>query len=538
MRFRIPGKWTLVIAAVAGVIICLPAIAESGAWFGVPLPAGLSDPLKPVMSYDDTFAPVPARFKHRPGKHDELLDGAALKQDLQTIIGFSKESLASGDKLWGRRATTPAFHHAIEWTVAEFKRAGISDAKAEKFSVPGTMWVPKSWQVQLLGDDAFGLGTKTITLESAFPQDGGVSTPAGGITAPLIFVGRGTDADLAGRNVKGKVAVLHVRPEPSLFGAAEQGIALKLAEQGAVGVLNVIEGPGNAQYYDRRFACGKAPCFILGGQDAWFVEQAIGKAANANVLDRLKAKLSLEASEQSELVSANAIATIPGERPERIIINAHVDAQFQGADDNASGLATLMGLARYLARQPKPKHTLMLVASGGHHGPGNGPRSLVEAHPELKDGTALVINLEHVAYSDVVRGKSRAVGNFGMVWQTSVTEAAKSVGVSNLAPFLVNLWAAAPRCFDVATYEQVSTGTPGDLGGYSSLKVPMTQMIQSGTFYHTSGDVYESVPAVGLERAARFFAYFIEKVDAAPDALIRGEGSAASLPRSECESVQ
>ena len=68
----------------------------------------------------------------------------------------------------------------------------------------------------------------------------------------------------------------------------------------------------------------------------------------------------------------------------------------------------LVGLARYFAKQPQPKHTLMFVASGGHHGPGNGPASLVAAHPELKDGTLLILNLEHVAYADVVRGKTRA----------------------------------------------------------------------------------------------------------------------------------
>ena len=51
----------------------------------------------------------------------------------------------------------------------------------------------------------------------------------------------------------------------------------------------------------------------------------------------------------------------------------------------------------------------------------------------------------------------------------------------------------------------------GDLGGYRPLNVPMTQMIQSGTFYHSSGDVYEEVPAEGLERAARFHAFFIEQ---------------------------
>ena len=73
----------------------------------------------------------------------------------------------------------------------------------------------------------------------------------------MVYVGHGTDADLAGRDVAGRIAVVRVRPEPSLFGAGEQGVALKLAKLGAAGVINAIEGPGNAQYIDPRFACGK-----------------------------------------------------------------------------------------------------------------------------------------------------------------------------------------------------------------------------------------------------------------------------------------
>ncbi|PYQ97299.1 MAG: hypothetical protein DMF96_15095, partial [Acidobacteria bacterium] len=460
----------------------MPIAADDGAWFGTPVPPGASDPRKPVMKYDDVFAPVPVDFAHRPGRGDELLDGAALKKDHRRIVGFSLESLDAGDKVWGRRAATPAFMHVIEWTVNEFKAAGLRDAKVERYAVPTTMWVPRSWQLQVVGDPAFGSGTQTVTLQSAFPQPGGATIPGGSLTAPVVFAGRGTDADLAGRDVKGKIAVVHIRPEPSLFGSAEQGVAGRMVDRGAVGVINAVEGPGNALYFDTRFACGKAPCFMVGGQDGWFLEQVIGKAAGAGVLDRLKINVGLSSDEKSGLTSANGVAIIPGQSGKRIILNAHADGYFQGGDDNASGLAVLVGLARYLARQPQPRHTLMFVASGGHHGPGNGPASLVAAHPELKDDTLLVLNLEHVAYLDVVRGKTRAVNNTGMVWETSVTESAKAVGVTNESPFLIDLWSRAPRCYGVATYQSAGAGVPGDLGGYRTLGVPMTQMIQSGTF--------------------------------------------------------
>ena len=510
----------------------------AGPWFATPLPPPLSDPRKPVMKYDDVFAPLPLPFSHPRGRGDELLDGAALKKDHRRIVDFSLESLAAGDNVWGRRAATPAFMHTIEWAVNAFKTAGLDQAAVDTYPVQGTMWVPQSWRVQLVGGAAFGAGSETVTLRSAFPQPGGATIPGGSLTAPVIFVGHGTDADLAGRDVAGKIAVVHVRPEPSLFGSAEQGVAARLAAKGAVGVVNAIEGPGNPQYIDPRFACGKAPCFIVGGQDAWFLEQVIGKAANAGVLDRLKMTLALAADEQSNLRSANGVAILRGQSAKRIIVNAHADGYFQGGDDNASGLAVLVGLARYFAKQPQPKHTLMFVASGGHHGPGNGPAALVAAHPELKDNTLLVINLEHVAYLDVVRGKTRAANNIGMVWETSVTESAKAVGVTNESPFLFDLWSRAPRCFGVATYQAPGPTVSGDLGGYRALNVPMTQMIQSGTFYHSSGDVYEQVPAEGLERAARFHAYFIEQVDRAPEALIvAGKGTPYKSSLGACGSA-
>jgi hypothetical protein len=386
--------------------------------------------------------------------------------------------------------------------------------------------VPQSWQVQIVGDPSFGAGTETVTLQSAFPQPGGATIPGGSVTAPVVFVGHGTDADLAGRDVKGKIAVVRVRPEPSLFGSAEQGVAARLVEKGAVGVVNAIEGPGNANYVDTRFACGRSPCFIVGGQDGWFLQQVIGKAANAGVLDKLKLTLRLASEEKSNLTSANGVGTIGGRTPKRIIINAHADGYFQAGDDNASGLAVLVGLARYFAKQPPPEHTLMFVASGGHHGPGNGPASLVAAHPELKEGTLTILNLEHVAYADVVRGKTRAPTNIGMSWELSVTEAAKAVGVTNESPLVIDLWKQASRCFGIATYQSVGPTVSGDLGGYRPLGVPMTQMIQSGTFYHSSGDVYEAVPAEGIERAARFHAWLVEQLDKAPEALITsGKGT-------------
>ena len=88
----------LAAAAMVAAIGAGPSAQDKGAWFGTPVPPPVSDPRQPVMKYDDAFAPLPYRFAHRPGRFDELLDGAALKKDHKRIVGFSLESLNAGGK--------------------------------------------------------------------------------------------------------------------------------------------------------------------------------------------------------------------------------------------------------------------------------------------------------------------------------------------------------------------------------------------------------------------------------------------------------
>ncbi|MGE0490009.1 MAG: M20/M25/M40 family metallo-hydrolase [Vulcanimicrobiota bacterium] len=59
---------------------------------------------------------------------------------------------------------------------------------------------------------------------------------------------------------------------------------------------------------------------------------------------------------------ANLVVEIAGAKPEVVVIGAHYDSApgTRGADDNASGVASLLELARQL-RQDKPEHTLRLV---------------------------------------------------------------------------------------------------------------------------------------------------------------------------------
>ena len=71
----------------------------------------------------------------------------------------------------------------------------------------------------------------------------------------------------------------------------------------------------------------------------------------------------------------------------------------------------------------------------------------------------------------------------------------------------------ARRC---GSLSEDHSAVPGDLGGYASLNVPRVQAIHSGPMYHTSGDVLDTISVPGLERAARFFAFFVREVARSP----------------------
>lgn len=120
---------------------------------------------------------------------------------------------------------------------------------------------------------------------------------------------------------------------------------------------------------------------------------------------------------------------------------------------------------------------------------------------------------------------------FGRKWLATTTEFPKQIGVSNRAPFLIDLWRQGATCFGLNTQRVVDQRNPGELGRFAELPVAQTQMISAGPVYHTSGETVSSVPPEGLERAARFHAYFIAEGAKAPAALLNG---GAWKPRTSC----
>jgi hypothetical protein len=224
----------------------------------------------------------------------------------------------------------------------------------------------------------------------------------------------------------------------------------------------------------------------------------LDRAAKAGVSDTLRVRVSLATESRTGLKAENGVAIVRGRRDdEAIVLNAHVDGWFDGAGDNADGLAVLMALARHFARPAnRPERTLVFVASAGHHTPGiNGPRSFVTANP-FSPGRTVAADGYREAVAD--SGEAPVVG-----------------GITNNSPFLHGLIDEGVARYGVNFVSERSTMQSGETGGWASLKVAKVTIMQAPPLYHTTGEVLEVISTPGLERMARFLAYFVSKADKA-----------------------
>lgn len=498
--------------------------SSDGAWFGVPLPPVFEPHVAPVIIGDRGPAPavVPAGEEAYTA-----LDGASIRADLETIVSFSHASRARSEigsgQLWGRISGFESSRDTVAWTAQRFRAAGIDDVELQAFSQDpeASFWLPLSWELRLLGDDAFGDGSVDVVLSTAMPL--APSELEAPLTAPLVHVGRATPAELDGRSLAGAIAVQHVTPQAHLV--FERGGAVprarELFERGAVAVINVIDLPGNERARD--FSNCGGPCVNLGGRDGRFLEAVMDRAAEAGVLDRLQARLELRTTRRSGLEAQNAVAVLPGSElaEEVIVVNAHADAWFDGAGDNGDGLAVLVALARHFGGGAyRPRRTMVFVSSAGHHSPGlHGPRQFVAMNPDLADRAVMVVNIEHVAQRNLSPARSLAPDG-SREFVADVGEAPIVAGISNSAPFLEDLVRQGVDRYGTNFVSGASTMASGEGGGYRPLGVALVTTMQAPPLYHTSGEVVDVISTPGLERMARFLAFFLTRVDQAPGAAI------------------
>ncbi|MBA3893350.1 MAG: M28 family peptidase [Gemmatimonadales bacterium] len=348
------------------------------------------------------------------------------------------------DSMRGRQTGSPEHRRAAEYVAGEFQRAGLVPGGTDGWFQPVRLRVRRIAEGR--SSVALVRGGKAESLELG--KDATInlrSSSAGRVDAPLVFIGYGVRSpdlghdDFAGLDLKGKVAVV-------LAGAAPKGIpgpalaagraagADALRQGGAVGVLTIYP-PQSDIPWDRYASSRLHPQMQLASDSASHAESgavtvvlnpskakglfsgsrrsyaAVQALADSGApLPRFDLPVRLHATvalDEDEAVSDNVVGLLPGGDPavatEYVALTAHLDhlgvgepvagdSIFNGAMDNASGIATLIETARTLASGSRPRRPVVFVAVTGEEKGLLGSDVFAE-HPPVPAGGALVANL-------------------------------------------------------------------------------------------------------------------------------------------------
>lgn len=410
-----------------------------------------------------TAAPEPAAPAASPAAPEHAFAADINAADFSELV----KTLAS-DEFEGRGPGTPGEDKTVEYLQAQMKRIGLKPGNGDSYFQTVPMMETTADENTAMTIDVKG---KTHTLK--FGSDMVVGTRTGQPevkveASDMVFVGYGVDApeqkwnDYAGLDVKGKTVVMFVNDpgfhakDESLFEgkrmtyygrwtykfeeAARKGAAAAIIihdTEGASYGWDVVKNSWSGTQYDLRAADDPAPRVPLQG---WITgDQAKTLFADAGLdLDKLRAdankrgfkavplpaKMSVDLkSTSTEKQSRNVVGILPGtEKPdEAVVYMAHWDHLgkhpdetgdniYNGAVDNATGVAGILEIADQFAKLGKPKRSVVFLAVTLEESGLLGSKYYV-AHPVVPlDKTVAVINLDAMG----VAGKTRDMTVVGM----------------------------------------------------------------------------------------------------------------------------
>jgi Peptidase family M28 len=434
------------------------------------------------------------------------VDGYRIKDTIKKITAISLESLDDGNQYWGRIAGTKYDHETTEFMAREYEKLGLT-VKRIPYTEP-RLWYPTHWDMSYAA-----AGGKSGAILTSFPTDETVATPPEGITADAVWVGIGSNADLAGRDLRGKAVIIYSFFVPggrSHSASDRSGIfdSNTLATKaGAAMIIDVMGIPGNGQFDPEGAPAGKnaVPTMAISQDEGFMLRDML--AAGQKVQLHLKLDIDIK----KNVPDQDIVAILPGMSDQVDFVLAHTDAYFQGAMDNASGMATAIDIARHYAALPKSKRprTMVFFHEPDHHHGEVGRSIFIKDYDWSK--VALILNCEHTSQSQLfLMNQDLEIGNAinARRWYASGSPAFQQLVKNNFKDYNVSVY---------TTPEQQAGGSLGAFTKYA----PAFHIIDH-IIYHTTLDTPELVPAVGLAYSERAFLSILDHANRMTMAALRG----------------
>ena len=494
----------------------------------------------------------------------------------------------SDDALKGRAAGSEGHRKAAEYVAGQFRSFGLAPGAGREYLQPvplRAVTIDTARSAVIIGSGPQGtrydLSKELIVSGRAM---------CGRVDAPLAFVGYGVHApevghdDLAGQELKGRIAVYFGGAPATPTGpvvAHRQGTGERwrvLRERGAIGQLAIFNPDQAGADWARTVATGQQPTYALADDEVGdrrfagtlghevaaplfegsghSMAELLAATRAGRALPRFPLKARLRADVRCvsrQETSDNVIGVLEGSDPklrgEYVVLTAHLDhvGQFgtgddtiyNGAMDNAAGVASLIDLAARLRRMGiRPRRSLAFVAVTAEERNLLGS-SYFARRPTLPPASRMVANINLDMFLPIMPMKGLIA--FGMEessLQRDVEAAAASVGVvAERDPIPAqNIFIRSDQ------YSFVRAGVPSVMlltGAAGDRELWKTWETWMATHYHRpSDDVKQPVNFESAETFQQALVALVRRVadaDRAPewnqDSVFRPSSASAARPR-------
>jgi len=301
----------------------------------------------------------------------------AQKQDIEKNFdgkaAISEFTYLASDELMGRDPARPEMKLAYTFIADQLKAAGATPVPgAEGFyqNIPFRLSAPPKSGTIKIGNSVFNQGQNMLVLD-------GKSFSG---TYELVDVGYGLEADFAGKDLQGKIAVANAgapdKLTPNQLFSEGRGKTLRAQEAGAIALIERFNVPSIPWQLVSGFL-NRTQLSVDQGSASDLPYIWIEDIKNQMTGDKLKsADVAVDGKVNTSIEGKNVIAWIEGTDPvlknEFIMLSAHYDhvgvgapdAQgdsiYNGARDNAVGTVAVMNAAKYFAKNP-PKRSILIA---------------------------------------------------------------------------------------------------------------------------------------------------------------------------------
>jgi Zn-dependent M28 family amino/carboxypeptidase len=328
-------------------------------------------------------------------------------------LWWADVSALANDGMKGRLTGTDDYLRAADYVVGRLKAEGLAPASSDGYLQP------VAFEQQTIDQDKSraelaGPGGGPVAVGDEMLITAGIGPRPDTVDAPLVFLGYGLHLpaqghdDFAGQDLKGKIAVVLSGGPADISGAIKSNArserVAELAARGAVGLIALTtpkqveilwarqkllaRGPGmyladpalretKANFFTATFDPGQSEKLFAGSGHSFAELCALADASQA--LPRFALALRLKAqvaAVRQAVTSPNIAARLDGTDPrlknEYVAVSAHLDhlgvgapvngdTIYNGAMDDASGVAAVLDIAHRLAHGPRPRRSILFL---------------------------------------------------------------------------------------------------------------------------------------------------------------------------------